>query len=151
MKYYTMDWWAGGCDDSNDPIEAYWRYIDQVRAQLPPGLKRLADTNLHDAHLRRLSCSFIHRTVAMEFNVLQIVEPNRSTYRRRVSVVYAGVESIASAADPEVGLGGPHGYGDHGYDEIEVLQPGAYEHRMLFSTGIELVVRFTDVTVEELE
>ncbi len=57
---------------------------------------------------------------------------------------YGGVRSIQSTADPEKGLPGPHGYGDLGYDEIDLIQPGHYEHRMLFSTGIELLVQFSE-------
>ena len=55
---------------------------------------------------------------------------------------YAGVFTRKST-NPKRGLAGPHGYGDLGYDEIEVLRDGLYEHRILFSSGIELQVRFT--------
>ena len=37
---------------------------------------------------------------------------------------------------------GPAGFGDLGYCEVSVLPGGAFEHRLLFSTGIELVVVF---------
>jgi hypothetical protein len=55
---------------------------------------------------------------------------------------YSGVEHFESEADPKVGLRGPSGYGDLGYYEIDVLPEGRFEHRLLFSTGIELRVIF---------
>lgn len=61
---------------------------------------------------------------------------------RHVRLVYDGVCTIHSTGDRLRGLSGPHGYGDLGNDEIEVLQDGSFEHRFLFSTGIELVLRF---------
>ena len=52
-------------------------------------------------------------------------------------------------SDPSVGLGGPHGFGDLGYDEIDVGEDGPFEHRLLFSSGIELAVRFADLIIEQ--
>ena len=60
----------------------------------------------------------------------------------RFTLTYTGVERVESTADPAVGLRGPHGYGDFGYDEVEVLPTGAFEHRMVFSSGVELCVVF---------
>jgi hypothetical protein len=61
---------------------------------------------------------------------------------RQIVLTYNGVEAATATGDPNNGLGGPHGFGDLGYDEIELLDGGLIEHRMLFSTGIELHVRF---------
>jgi hypothetical protein len=61
---------------------------------------------------------------------------------RHYRIEYGGVTALESSADPAVGLAGPHGYGDLGYDEFDVVSEGHFEHRMLFSTGIELIVRF---------
>jgi hypothetical protein len=43
-------------------------------------------------------------------------------------------------------LPGPGGYGDFGYDEIEVIGPAQFEHRILFSSGIRLVIRFAKLS-----
>ena len=65
---------------------------------------------------------------------------------------------LNTGSDPEKGLPGPHGYGDLGYDEVDVLEPGLFEHRMLFSTGITLSIhhrefhlRFEDIKSTEAE
>lgn len=51
---------------------------------------------------------------------------------------------MESTANPSAGLAGPFGYGDLGYDEVAILASGAFEHRLLFSTGIELAVVFRE-------
>jgi hypothetical protein len=60
----------------------------------------------------------------------------------RMTLSYTGVKSFVSTADPTVGLGGPYGYGDVGYDEIDALLNGAFVHRLLFSSGIEMEIVF---------
>jgi hypothetical protein len=60
----------------------------------------------------------------------------------RFTLTYREVVRVESPADPMVGLRGPHGYGDFGYDEVEVLSTGVFEHRMIFSSGVELRVVF---------
>ncbi|WP_162668597.1 hypothetical protein [Gemmata massiliana] len=57
-------------------------------------------------------------------------------------LTYTGIEQVESTADPKVGLGGPYGYGDLGYDELDILPTGTIEHRFLFSSGIELAIAF---------
>ena len=61
---------------------------------------------------------------------------------RIIVLTYSGVRNLSTTADPEQGLQGSHGYGDLGYDEVELLPDGAVEHRLLFSSGIELTVQF---------
>jgi hypothetical protein len=39
-------------------------------------------------------------------------------------------------------LPGPAGLGHLGYDEFELLDPGTFEHRLLFSSGVEILIRF---------
>ncbi|HWX42575.1 MAG TPA: hypothetical protein VN345_15600 [Blastocatellia bacterium] len=52
------------------------------------------------------------------------------------------------SSDPDKGLVGPNGFGDLGYDEIEVLDGGMFEHRLLFSSGIELAIMFEEFRLE---
>ena len=60
----------------------------------------------------------------------------------RLTLIYTGIAWFESTADPKVGLGGPTGYGDLGYCEVDALPGEVLEHRLLFSTGIELAVVF---------
>ena len=68
---------------------------------------------------------------------------------RDISLLYGGAVFVESTADPDRGLPGPHGYGDLGNDEIEVLDGGLLDHRLLFSTGVELTLRLLTFRPEE--
>ena len=131
-----MAWWCGaGPADGGDPAADYARHLAAVRDRLPPALVATQEAvSLHDARLREW-----------------VVRPADATARlvldgragdERFTLTYTGVEQVESAADPAVGLRGPHGYGEFGYDEVAVLPTGVFEHRMLFSSGIELCVVF---------
>ena len=61
---------------------------------------------------------------------------------RRLFLTYHGVVSFCSTDEPDDGLPGSLGYGDLGYDEIDLTDDGFLEYRMLFSSGIELQVVF---------
>lgn len=60
---------------------------------------------------------------------------------RRFTLGSTGVRSFHSTQSDEPALSGPTGYGDLGYWEVH-LAGDALEHRLLFSTGVELRVVF---------
>jgi len=67
------------------------------------------------------------------------------TARRRFSLVYQGATTVESAGG-DVGWVSEHlDNSDLGYHEIELMADGTFEHRMLFASGIELVVRFREL------
>lgn len=134
MKFFTMAWWCG-CQtgDAGDPSAAYAAHLAAVRDRLPPDLLATEESvSLHDARLRELRLA--DGTLVLGLDSYAGDE--------RLTLTYTGVERFESAADPAVGLGGPAGYGDLGYCEVDALPGGAFEHRLLFSTGIELAVVF---------
>jgi hypothetical protein len=136
MRFFTMDWWLGLQDGlATDPSEGYTEHLTRLRP-LPPEVAALEELPfLHDAHVRRIeqSADRLH----ME---LDVVGPDG--LRAPVHLHYAPLEGFSLTSDPERGLPGPHGLGDLGYDEIDTSGPGVFEHRMLFSSGVELSVRF---------
>src|SRR5262249_13526153 len=130
VKFFTMAWW---CDmqtgGASDPSAAYSAHLAAVRDYLPPDLLATEETgSVHDSRLRELR-------VAAGKLVLGL---DSYAGDERLTLPYPGVERFESTADPEVGLGGPAGYGDLGYWEVDALPGEALEHRLLFSTGIEL-------------
>lgn len=56
---------------------------------------------------------------------------------------YHDLKKFRSVGPEQESFGGD-GYGDVGNTEIEILADGVFEHRFLFSTGIELAFEFTD-------
>ena len=139
----TIDKWSGTNGDALEALKEYQRYLDSVFATLPLELQRFTSkVSLHDARMRHLRLAAGLLKLKLDGSGYQ--EETRSYFDRRFDLTYGGVDSLTSTADPDTGLPGPHGYGDLGYDEIEVLANGHYEHRMLFSTGIELHVQFNE-------
>jgi hypothetical protein len=134
MRYFTLAWWCGEGERGGPRFE-YELHLEFIRDRLPPDLLATQQTvSLHDARLRTLVVAPSVATVRL---TLESHDGNE-----QFTLSYSGVELFESAADPAVGLRGPHGYGDFGYDEVDVLPNGTFEHRMLFSSGIELRVVF---------
>lgn len=137
MKFFTIEWWADcQTDDAGHPhdaITAYRAHIAAVADRLPPALLALQETvSLHDARLLRLGLSVADRTAVLEL---------RLSDGSPLALSYAGVESFESTQAPEHAFPGP-GYGDLGYDEVDVLSDGRFKHRLLFATSIEFRLVF---------
>ena len=144
MKHFTIQWWSGELEDQMDAFRAYEAYIDGAKHEFLPELRRLLDeVSLHDSRLRRLHLALETKELVIELDGYGPNEDHQSYHALTIRLAYFGVESFESLANPDVGLPGPHGYGDLGYDEIQVLRPGLFQHRMLFSTGIEFAATFT--------
>ena len=142
MKFMTIQKWSGTNGEALEALKDYRQYLDSVFATLPPQLQRFtSEVSLHDARMRHLHLAAGLLKLKLDGSGYQ--DESRGYFDRRFDLTYEGVDSLLSTADPDAGLPGPHGYGDLGYDEIDVLANERFEHRMLFSTGIELHVRFT--------
>jgi hypothetical protein len=140
MKFFTMKWWSGEAEhDANEEYQAHWRNLTRI----PPALRRLEeDVGLHDAHLLRMENG-------LRGELLLILSRLDGQGRRSpLTLKYLDVASMVITSDPGVGLSGPHGFGDLGYDEIDIGADGLAEHRILFSSGIEISVRFRDLVLE---
>ena len=137
MRYYTMAWWSGDDGGKNDRAAEYPAHLATFRDRLPPDLLLTEESvSLHDTRLRELKLLPAQGSLSIGLDSYQGDE--------RFTLDYIGVTQFESTADPAVGLGGPGGYGDLGYCEVDALKDGKFEHRLLFSTGIELMVVFTD-------
>jgi hypothetical protein len=136
VRFFTMAWWCGvQTGEGGDPAADYAAHLAAIRDRLPPDLLATEElVSLHDTRLRELRLLIAEESLSLGLDSYAGDE--------RLTLLYSGVERFESSADPEVGLGGPAGYGDLGYCEADVLPGGAFEHRLLFSTGIELVVVF---------
>jgi hypothetical protein len=144
MKHFTIQWWSGDVEDQMPAFRAYEAYFVEARKEFPPEIRRLLDeVSLHDSRMRRLHIAPEKKEVLIELDGCGPDEGQQSHHELKIRLAYLGLESFESLAEPEAGLAGSHGYGDLGYDEIELLRPGLFPHRMLFSTGIEFAVTFT--------
>src|SRR5262245_31092198 len=111
LRYFTLAWWCGDhADDGTDPVADYARYVAAIRHRLPPDLLALQESvSLHDTRLRQWTTYLVTGTVRLELD--------SHAGDERFTLTYSGVERVESTADPAIGLRGPFGYGDLGYEE----------------------------------
>jgi hypothetical protein len=154
MKYFTLQWWIDcqeldwPSEEVRMPPEQYERYYASVEDQLP---REIADFelkySLHDAVFLNMKIDIEQETVELNF-LISIRTENNRRFEKQGTLLYAGVKHFGSSADIERALPGTGGHGDLGYDEIEVIATNLYEHRMLYSSGIEFAVRFSGFRYE---
>ena len=134
----TFEWWEGACDDET-VLETYRGYLDSVLDGLPPDLRRLATQfTLHDSEVLDIVVNPQEATATFD---LDGFDPQ--DHRCRYSLHYSGLQQlrlITAGAEP---LLGPAGLGHLGYDDLDLISPALVEHRLLFSTGAELIMRFS--------
>jgi hypothetical protein len=113
MKYFTLDWWCGLQEPDGpltDPIHAYRKHLELIRHKLPPDLLILHDSiSLHDARIREIQLDITQATLEIAFD-----SDDRYGGLRKISRRYSDLNSFRSTSDPNIGLHGPHGYGDLG-------------------------------------
>ena len=138
-----MRWWRG--EVHIDPRDPYAAHVASIRHLVPAELLRLDESQfdvLHDAKLRELHID----APGAELKLVLDGDDGRGGFQR-LRLTYRNVSSLKSVADPDIGLPGPHGYGDLGYSEIDVMDDGGLEHRLRFSSGIELHIRFANFSL----
>ncbi len=153
MKYFSIKCWSKW--DEADPIgKAYKQYIQSIRAELPSDLQLLTgaggDISLNDGTIRKYFVSLPQACVDVEMDC-DYEDPNGAFGERMVSLHYKAVEAFSSSVDPDSGRPLFGAYGDHGFDEIELVENGLYEHRMLFDGGIEIAIRFRDFSLSYVD
>jgi len=138
LQYFTMAWWANQCDPLS-VCDDYKHYIDSVRGALPEQILRFIDNHLlHDSVVRELSVRAGDETVRIVADGFDVNLDRSVGYE----LEYAGVVVVTIRGEASDNLPGPAGLGHLGYDEFELLDPGAFEHRLLFSSGVEILIRF---------
>jgi hypothetical protein len=141
LKFFTLTWWRGIQEGMRDnPFPAYASHLETIRNRLPSDFLALQESvSLHDSALRELDIDIDQRRLSLRLDA----DDGRGSLRA-YWLRYSGVSQFCSIADPELGFPAPHGYGDLGYDEADVTPTGEIEHRILFSSGIEFLIRFSD-------
>ena len=138
MRYFTQEWWSGGCGDTA-PIDAYRAHFGSIRGSLPPSVVEFEERHtLHDSRIESVVASFSEASVAFSLSGW-----DRSFSRQvHYSVLFLDVamfeQHLPTGRDVESELG------DLGYWEY-AIQPPRVELRMLFASGAEFRVVFGDV------
>ncbi|MFC0019534.1 hypothetical protein [Roseibacillus persicicus] len=149
MKFFTLDWWSSACEDADELFRKYQLFVADFFDRLPESYQRLhRDWSLHDSRLRVFKADYQHQTLDLHLDGHGFDEKDNTYFERRFTLRYYDVRQITATSDPDRGLPGPNGYGDLGYDEIELLSSGDLEHRILFSSGIVLLVRHGGIKID---
>ncbi len=142
MKFFTMQWWNEGqtWEDSKHAFTLYKQHMVSIRHGVPEELLRLYDEiTLHDSSVREIRQSSIDQEL-----IIELGGDGEDGCLRDIRLRYLGVSSFRMTVKTEEIHHGPHGFGDLGYDEIDLADPGFFEHRMLFSSGTEITITFRD-------
>jgi hypothetical protein len=149
MKFFTRKWWSETCTEAgDDTFERYSAYIESIRDRLTVGLVELVDrVSLHDA--RVTSFKITSKTCNARLLLDGFDWAARTTGQpapARIALAYTGLIQVVIRG----GARRCHAWfqnADLGYNEIELVGRNAFEHRMLFDSGQELVLRFKDIEV----
>jgi hypothetical protein len=141
MKFFTYEWWKSlQCSGPHDdPSIDYRLHLGRIRSRLTPELLRVEEgLSLHDGVLRGLWLDVASGQIKVNIDLDDWDRPSCAVEFR-----YEGVSRFESTS-PGRGdhLGGPIGFGHLGYFETDVNEQG-FEHRILFSSGIELRIVFS--------
>ena len=142
MKYFTLDWWNGIQVNTNDddPFELYESYYQSIQEKLPGAFLKLHnEIYLHDGNLK----SILFSSYNNDLDITIDADDGKGNLRK-IKLNYSGVIQYKSYSNKDNGLPGPLGYGDLGYHEVEILK-NCLEHRILFSSGIEIQIQFKDL------
>lgn len=142
MRFLTMNWWAG--DDTADRGAEYEAHLERIWDRLPSSVQELSRIPFHDTNLTRLTLSIPARELLLHMELAGTKSGSNLLVR------YRDVEQFNTTGGADEGLAGPGGYGDLGYDEVDITGAGRFIHRLLFSSGIELEITFGDVEIEEV-
>ena len=144
-----MDWWLAIQDsevsetEMNRPEKEYGRYFKSIKKQLPKQFLAFDKSySLHDATILKLNLNAEKQQLKIKF-MLAIVH-EKFIEGRNGTLIYSGVTDFSSTKRAEISLADSACYSHLGYDEIEVISPGVFEHRILFSSGVEFGIVFTD-------
>jgi len=140
MKYFTNDWFFSKLsDDAIEEISGqYWDYIGCIFEKLPFALKVLSKhVNLHDGIV-------VERNFDKEkhFLKLELFCGDLQSGYFLLQLDYSGV------SDQSKNLEKIKGFSEIYTDELEMIGPNRFNHRILFSNSTEAQIDFSDISIK---
>ena len=137
VKFFTREWWAGGCKNAQAIFERYNAYFQNIRSLLPPAFVEFETAHtLHAAELKHARCNFMARSVALVFDGWDVQLQHRVRYSLDFKGVSCFEQQLPQEPFVEVSLG-PVGYWECAQLHAET------ELRMLFASGAQFRIVFT--------
>lgn len=144
MKFFTTEWWQGGCEEASEIFDRYQAHFLRIRDHLPPSLVDLEENHtLHDAQIQQIVNDFGASSVFMELKGWDQALEHRVKYKLNFKGVSQFVQVLPREdySDSELG--------DLGYMEIELVA-SKIEMRMLFASSAEFTIVFKDSFIAAL-
>jgi hypothetical protein len=137
MKYFTSEWWSGGCEGADAVFEAYQRHLGLIKAHLPEtALDFDASHTLHDSEVKSIINDFAQAQVQLTLHGWDTAFQTKTRYLLN----FSGVVLFEQHYPPEVYVESE--LGDLGYWEWDVAPEGT-ELRMLFAASAVFRLVFT--------
>lgn len=138
MKHLTRDWYEAGHDD--DSYFTYRRHLTSISESLNAPVLALALSDLHDARFLDVAHDPESRTLSLRLRI---------GFRRigyaDLHLRYLGVDLLADAGDPFALLNDRPS--EVIYHEIDVLEGGRFEHRLLLAPSGQVTLRFDKLEI----
>ena len=136
MKYFTAEWWEGGCKDAEATFQKYDEYFSSISSKLPQPLVDIKEAHtLHDSEVKHVVCDFANKRIYLELLGWDI----NLEFPVRYKLTYSGLVEFEQTLPPDDYV--EQELGDLGYWECELKSSGI-EMRMLFASGAEFRVVF---------
>jgi hypothetical protein len=138
-----MDWWLSFQDSKNagaaqSAFDAYRQHLATIRDRFPAQLLDIDERSvLHDGVVRGIISAYSSHTLNLSATV-----DDGSGGASEIELCYQGVRSFRVLPWSGDWLPPRAGFGDMGYAELDVTGDGDLLHRILFSSGIEIEIKF---------
>lgn len=154
MKYFKMELWEGF--NSNDRYEETCRQWDENLELYRKELIKLEEYLNNGAYKTFRSISFHDGSV----NKIEIINPNHENKVTEIKlyieessnddlyiITYFNVQSYKSDIRSGSFASSNDIFGTWGYSELLVLDVNLFQHNILFSSGSEINIEFTDMSI----
>jgi len=137
MRFFTPEWLAGDLDDEDFERAGalYEQRLSEIRVSLPTSVRQfVSDVSLHDGLVRRAEADTDRFRLVVRVGDLQRGYSD-------LDVRYSNVQFLRGIPSTEDAL---NSHEEIVCDEFDVAE-NSIEHRLLFASGEEFLVRFQDL------
>lgn len=139
MKYFTEAWRGDMSDEARNVFTAYRQHLASITPELPPAVRELAfETNLHDGLIRRIVWDGDSLRLELRCGDLRVGYFDLDLSYEQVTLSAPEVKALSDLAQNK--------NASALYDEVDMEEPGAFAHRILFWRGLsadqEVTIRF---------
>ena len=159
MKYYVADF------DDADFVHSEQRYVDYISTiwdSLPLGLRLLCDRRapfspehiyLNDSNIQRIHTNFTKGSVELILLGECLAQDGTQIGSRLLTLKYGAVETLSCNGSYNYVFPFEELYSDHVWDEVEIIEQGLFEHRMLFvgHGSVELSIVFREFSISYVD